>query len=769
MRPSQPPIEKFSKTKGFTVAILLANGVWSLGCGGGPGTGSPPPPPSIIVTISPTSGSVLLGNPATFRATVTNATDTSVNWSVNGVAGGDAAVGTITSAGAYTAPADLPTPATVQVAATSQADTKKSASAAVTITSDITLSLTPNPANVELGATQGFQAPVTSSGHPDTAVRWSLSGAACASGCGAVDASGKYTAPSTLPSPASVTLAAQSVADPSKQISAGITVTSNFSLQLSAPSSVPVGGTGAIVATMTPVPGSNPSAALGWSLSGPGCSGTSCGTLSVVTTQSVGGVPIADAATYTAPGAAPNPNTVTVTVTPQADPSRKAQVTIAVQSGVSVSVTPSTATLAGNHSVTLTVQVNGSSNTGVVWSVNGIAGGNVTFGQICAVGSNPCQTITSTTASQVDYVAPGAIPSPNPVSATAVSAADSTRSASAQITVINHVVVSVQPASVTLAPLSVQGFAASVLGTSNQNVVWQVQGTGCAAAGSCGTVNANGTFTAPASAPTPDAIQVVAISSDDTAQSGVASVTISAGANILTLHPSSVYAGAAQGFTLRVEGSSFVASSPGPGSTMLMAGSARTTTCNSALACTAPVTAADVAAAGSVTIQIKNPDGKTSNAVALVVVAPNNSDEVIALSSAAPIATGKDIVVVDPTTAGVSVPGNDLDLNVAALGAFSAASNSCTLGGNPINLQRPTSGTSAVDICLFSQSGFDTSMTYTVSGPGDVSVISKQPAGLGIIHLTLQIPASAAPGARTLFVQNTNLDKTAASGVLEVN
>ncbi len=55
-----------------------------------------------------------------------------------------------------------------------------------------------------------------------------------------------------------------------------------------------------------------------------------------------------------------------------------------------------------------------------------------------------------------------------------------------------------------------------------------------------------------------------------------------------------------------------------------------------------------------------------------------------------------------------------------------------------------------------------------MSGPGDVAVIAKQPAGLGIIHLTLQIPASAAPGARTLFIQSTNLDKTAASGVLEV-
>ena len=59
-------------------------------------------------------------------------------------------------------------------------------------------------------------------------------------------------------------------------------------------------------------------------------------------------------------------------------------------------------------------------------------------------------------------------------------------------------------------------------------------------------------------------------------------------------------------------------------------------------------------------------------------------------------------------------------------------------------------------------------MTYTVSGPGDVAVISKQPAGLGIIHLTLQVPANALPGARTIFIQNSNLDETAASGVVEI-
>ena len=749
---------------------LLAEGAWTLGCGSAGAPPPPPPPlPSIAVTVTPASGSLVLGGQATFIATVTNTTDTAVSWSVGGVPGGSAELGTITSAGVYTAPADLPSPAMVQVTATSHADSTKSGSGYLAITSDISLNLTPNPASVELGASQPFQATVTSSGHPDTSVRWSLSGPACTSGCGTVDASGKYTAPQILPSPASATLTAQSVADASKQISAAVAITSSFSLQLAAPSSVPAGATATIIATLTPVPGSSPSAVLSWGLSGPGCSGSSCGTLTVVTTQSVGGSSLSDSATYTAPGTAPSPNTVTVTVTAQADPSKKTQAIVAIQPGVNVGVSPSTATLAANHRVTLSAQVNGTSNTGVIWNVNGVTGGNTTFGQICVVASNPCQTVTTTAAPQVDYLAPGAIPSPNPVSATAVSATDSTKSANAQITVINHVLVSVQPASITLAPLAVQGFSASVFGTANQNVVWQVQGTACSAAGICGTINANGTYTAPSVPPIPDAIQVVAISSDDTSQSGIANVTISTGANILTLRPSSVYAGAAQGFTLKVDGSGFTPSGPGPGSAMLIGGTSRITTCASALECTAPVTPADAATAGSLSIQVQNPGGTKSNVVSLIVAAPNVSDEVIALSSSAPTATGKDIVVVDPTTAGVSVPGNDVDLNVGALGQFNTASNACTLGGSAIPLQRPTSGTSTADICIFSQSGLDTSMNYTVSGPGDVAVITKQPAGLGIIHLTMQVPATAAPGARTLFIQNTNLDKTSASGVLEVN
>jgi hypothetical protein len=762
-------VRAWAKLAKLLAVVVLTAAVCLPGCGGGSASiAPPPPPPEIVVNISPTGGSVLLGNSETFSATATNTTDTSVTWSVNGVPGGTAAAGTITTGGVYTAPGDLPSPAIAQVTATSQADTTKSATAQLTITSDVGISVTPPSAGVELGATQAFHAAITSAGHPDTSVRWSLTGAACPSRCGTVDLGGDYTAPGILPSTVTATLTAQSVADPSKQASAPLTITSNFTLQVTAPQTVAAGGTASIVATMTPVPGSNPSTILSWSLSGPGCSSTACGTLTVVTTQGSGGSVTADTATYTAPTTPPNPASVTVTVTPQADPTKKAQATMAVQAGVNVSVSPSTDTLAANHRVTLTAQVFGTTNTGVNWSVSGVAGGNTTLGQICVVGSSPCQSVASGATLQVDYLAPGAIPQPNPVSVAATSAADTTKSAAAQITVINHVLVSVQPQSITLAPLAVQGFTASVLGTANQSVVWQIAGTACANAGVCGSIDANGNYTAPGSAPSPDALQIVAVSSDDTTQSGAANVTISTGVNILTLHPASVYAGAADGFTVLVEGSGFSASSPGPGSTLLIGGTARTTTCLAPTECTAPVTAADVSLAGRVSVQIENPDGTKSNAVSLVVATPNASDDVIALSSASPAATGKDIVVVDPTTAGASAQGNDVDINVAALGMFSVANNSCSLSGNPLPLPRPASGSTTFSVCVFSESGLDTSMTFSVTGPGDVTVIATQPAGLGIIELTLQVPATALPGARTLFIQNTNLDETAASGALVI-
>ncbi|HTZ47782.1 MAG TPA: hypothetical protein VMH20_09335 [Verrucomicrobiae bacterium] len=752
------------------VIVLLATGVWTLGCGrGGAGSvaHSAPPPPSISVSVTPSSGAVLLGETLSFSATVSNSTNTSVTWSVNGAAGGTVQAGTISADGLYTAPIDLPTGGTVQVTATSQADTSKSANATVAVTSDVTVSVTPNVSSVELGAQQIFQATIQSQGRADSSVRWSLAGAECPTTCGTVNGSGVYTAPQILPNSTTVPLVATSVADPSKQSSASVTICSHFTLRLNAPGNMATSATTSLVATLTPVAGSNPNPTLSWSVSGSGCVGSACGLLSVTTTQSAGGTPLENTAVYTAPSTAPEPDTVLITVTPLADPSKEVQANITILAGASLSISPASGTVVANSRLTLDVTQSGASGS-LNWTINGVAGGNTTFGQICTTGSNPCQPYSSGNSTQVDYLAPGSIPSPNPVAITVSNASNSSLSTSAQITIINHVVVSVLPGSVTLPPLGVQTFTASVLGTTNQSVVWQIEGSGCGIAGSCGTVDSSRDYTAPGTPPTPNAIQIVATSEYDTTQSGIGNVTVSTQLAIVTLHPASVYVGGQEGFTLQVDGSGFVASSPGPGSTLVIGGTARVTNCAGPGVCTAPVTSTDVAQVGNLSIQVQNPNGSMSNIVQLVRVQPTTVDNVITLGTGSPSATGMNITVVEPTTAGIDTEDDDLDLNIAALGLYTTSTNTCSLGGNAIPLIRPTSGIASVDICVFSESGLDTSMTYSVSGAGDVAVISQQPAGLGIIHLTLQLPATATPGARTLFIQNTNLDQTSASGVLQV-
>lgn len=87
----------------------------------------------VAVSVSPTSATVQTGGTQQFTATVTGTTNTAVNWLVNTVAGGDSSVGTISATGLYTAPAAVPSAATVTVTAQSVVDTAQAASASVTI------------------------------------------------------------------------------------------------------------------------------------------------------------------------------------------------------------------------------------------------------------------------------------------------------------------------------------------------------------------------------------------------------------------------------------------------------------------------------------------------------------------------------------------------------------------------------------------------------------------------------------------------------------
>lgn len=207
--------------KRFLPVVVLASLVWA-GCGGGSSSSSSST--TVAVTISPTTASIAGGATQQFTATVTGSTNTSVTWGVNGEAGGDAIIGTVSTTGLYTAPTKLPSSTTVTVTATSVADTTKAAPAVVTLTAPtVTISIAPTSAPVPAGGTQQFTPTVTSTDN-DTAVTWSVSGcAAVPANCGTVDSKGLYTAPLSPPNEA-ITVTATSVADAAFTASAPITV-----------------------------------------------------------------------------------------------------------------------------------------------------------------------------------------------------------------------------------------------------------------------------------------------------------------------------------------------------------------------------------------------------------------------------------------------------------------------------------------------------------------------------------------------------------------
>jgi uncharacterized protein (DUF1800 family) len=178
----------------------------------------------LSVSVAPKTATVLAGDSQTFSATVTGTANTAVMWSVNGTQGGSTVVGTISSAGVYTAPAAVPSPSSVTVRATSVASPSTSGQATVTVTVPVTISVSPVSASVPLGGTKTFAATVT--GSANTAVTWSVNGTAGGSAVvGTINAAGVYTAPAALPSSSTVTIRATSVVNPSASAQATVSLT----------------------------------------------------------------------------------------------------------------------------------------------------------------------------------------------------------------------------------------------------------------------------------------------------------------------------------------------------------------------------------------------------------------------------------------------------------------------------------------------------------------------------------------------------------------
>jgi hypothetical protein len=686
-----------------------------------------------------------------------------VNWSLTGSAC-PSACGTLATSGntaTYTAPSAVPATPTVSIVATSQADPSKSATAVVTVVSGTNctpaISISPATASVTLGAQQAFTASVCFSTNQN--VTWSVTGSGCtATNCGTVASTGAntatYTAPASLPPANPVTLVATSVADTTQTASASITVTAANScggapLSIS-PSAVTVDLGAQQPFTATVCFTTDPS--VSWTIQGSGCSGGNCGTVS-----STG----ANTAAYTAPASLPPANPLTLVATSLADSTKTASASIQVVSAVAVALSPIAAEVALNRQVTLSASVQATTNQAVTWAVDGVTNGNSTLGEICLAGSNPCAPPGGPVAGSVAYLAPAAVPSPANVYVTATAAADTSRTATAEIGVVAHLSVQVTPGSAVVAPSGTVEFAAVVSASQNTAVTWQIS---CAST-SCGTISASGVYTAPSSAPNPNAVTVTATSQDDPTQSASATVALTSAAAISAVAPAGVTAGAANGFTLAVTGYDFTPTSPGPGTALLVAGSSQPTTCASTSSCTVTIAAGDVSSAGTVAIQAQNPDGTLSNVFPLVVVPADGPASVVSLSASQPVGGLEDVTAVPPTTDGTTSG----PLTLLLYGLIDTSTNTCNVTESPIQLAAPSSGSTAYSICL-EGNGLQPTYSYAIAGSqtSDVTVSNPQSFDGSLVEVTVTVSSTAAPGPRTLVVTDPNDDRAVLSGAIEV-
>ncbi|MBZ5729371.1 MAG: Ig-like domain-containing protein, partial [Acidobacteriia bacterium] len=161
--------------------------------------------PAAMVSVTPTTATLGPSEMQQFTARVTGAWNTGVTWSIN-----PAGMGTITSAGVYTAPSSITANTNVTITATSVANPDATASAALTLSPaspSVSVAVTPSTAALTNGQTQQFAATVAGAGN--TAVTWSVIPTV-----GSISASGLYTAPASIAAPQTITVQAASAASP---------------------------------------------------------------------------------------------------------------------------------------------------------------------------------------------------------------------------------------------------------------------------------------------------------------------------------------------------------------------------------------------------------------------------------------------------------------------------------------------------------------------------------------------------------------------------
>jgi hypothetical protein len=231
-----------------------------------------------------------------------------------------------------------------------------------------------------------------------------------------------------------------------------------------------------------------------WTLSGSGCSGSGCGSLSASSSAS------GKAITYTAPGSVPSPATVRLTATSVSNTTKSARATITITAPAPVSVTlsPTSASLNVSSAQQFAANVaNDSGNQGVTWALT-------QAGSSCAPA---CGALSGQTTTSVTYTAPSAVPADPAVTLAATSIRDTSKTASATITVtgsVGAVGVTLSPKRGALAVTQPLTLTATVQNDAgNAGVAWSASGNDCSAA-ACGSftnaTTTSATYVAPSTA-----------------------------------------------------------------------------------------------------------------------------------------------------------------------------------------------------------------------------------------------------------------------------
>jgi len=435
--------------------------------------------PPVTVSVAPTSANLYGGQAKQFSATVTNTdpNNAGVTWTVSPATG----AGTVSSSGLYTAPGTVAALQTVTVTATSVADTTKSASAVVTLLPPISVSVSPATANLYGGQTKQFSATV-SNDPTNAGVTWSITPT---TGAGTLSATGLYTAPASITAQQNVTVTATSIADGTKTGTATVTLLPPVGVSVSpTAANLYAGQTKQFTATVTSDPAN---AGVIWTLN----PATGVGTISA-------------AGLYTAPASISSTQTVTVTATSQTDGTKTASATVTLLPPASVNLNLTTATLYASQTKQFTATVaNDPSNSGVMWSLSPATGaGTISTGGL--------------------YTAPATIAAQQTVAVTATAVADTTKSASAVITLLPPITVTVTPSAANLYGGQTKQFSATVANDpTNAGVAWTlIPATGA------GTLTATGLYTAPTSVTSPQSITVTAKSLADNTTIGTATITL---------------------------------------------------------------------------------------------------------------------------------------------------------------------------------------------------------------------------------------------------